>query len=153
LEFKITVPIAYRYIIRTYCIFYVLPNYFYDSIRTHHWQQLLHLNPPHEAYLCMQNDNELFCVNKSPACEISGICFVVSCYCCLLLTFGKGVECIWQRPSVNTENFLPPFPPSLPDNPILEINIIFERSYNKYDWLSSTCVRNSWIQSEWRKTN
>jgi len=31
-----------------------------------------------------QTDNEFFCVNKSPACEISGICFVVKL---LLLSF------------------------------------------------------------------
>jgi len=46
------------------------------------------------AVLSMQNDNEFFCVNKSPVCEISGICIVVSCYCCLFLTFEKGIGCV-----------------------------------------------------------
>lgn len=51
-------------------------------------------------WVSMQNDNELFCSNNSPAPEISGICFVVHCYNTVLSSFDlwKGRGCVWQKP-------------------------------------------------------
>lgn len=119
--------------------FFFFLDYFYDCIRIYHRQSLLYLNTPHEAYACTQYAKlqwVLLCKRIEPAREISGICFVVSCNCCLLLTFEKGIGCIWQKPSVNTKHFLPLFPT---DNPISEINIIFERSYYTHITRTTVC--------------